>query len=295
MNILQRFTALVFALFATLAGAQGTSFPKDYQGMWWNSAQSGWGVSVFDAGNAALTSVAFVYGADGNPTWYIAPNVAGCLNNFTPFMSVDCGGAVYQTTGPWFGTVPFNPANVTVRQVGQWSGTFTGTLPSGGAQMPRQLSLTVTIDGTTITRSALIPQDIGGSSLANFSTVDSRYTGLWWNPAEPGWGIGIFQYRSIMFAVLFVYDANGKPTWYAATLGESTMMGDTIDRSFDGLVFATQGTPWSQAGFRLTNLRQAGSMRIVIPAGTGPASLTYTIDGTTVHELIQMESAGTQP
>src|ERR1043166_810025 len=41
---------------------------------------------------------------------------------------------------------------------------------------------------------------------------------LWWNPDESGWGIQFVQRGSTIFATMFVYDANGNPTWYTATM-----------------------------------------------------------------------------
>jgi photosystem II stability/assembly factor-like uncharacterized protein len=39
-------------------------------------------------------------------------------------------------------------------------------------------------------------------------------TDLWFNPAQPGWGVSLAQHDSYqMFAVWFTYDAQGRPTW----------------------------------------------------------------------------------
>ena len=41
---------------------------------------------------------------------------------------------------------------------------------------------------------------------------------LWWNPAEPGWGMQLVQRGAVIFATLFVYDKSNIPIWYTATL-----------------------------------------------------------------------------
>jgi hypothetical protein len=66
----------------------------------------------------------FVYGPTGAATWYVA------TMNSTD--AITWTGDLYATTGPYFGTVPFNPANVVATKVGTmtWTPTSvtTGTL-----------------------------------------------------------------------------------------------------------------------------------------------------------------------
>jgi hypothetical protein len=282
--------AFVFVLQAAAALAQeATRFPQDYHGLWWNPAESGWGVSVFDQGGVTLSSVIFVYGIDGNPTWYVAPNISNCAVEFTPFVDITCGGKIFQTNGPWFAGGPFNPSTVTVREVGDWSGDFVG--PFMGATPARQLGLTVNIDGATFKRNGLLPQDISGSALANYSQGDSKYTDLWWNPDESGWGIGVFHYKATIFSVLFVYNSTHQPTWYVLSLNESTQPGDTAQRSFDGPVFVTHGSWWLTSPFKLSDVHSVGNARLVFPSDGVNASLSYTIDGHTVQTVIRRESS----
>jgi YVTN family beta-propeller protein len=42
-------------------------------------------------------------------------------------------------------------------------------------------------------------------------------SGLWWNPAESGWGVHLTQRRGILFAAWFTYDPAGAPKWYVAS------------------------------------------------------------------------------
>ncbi|MGZ5571441.1 MAG: YncE family protein [Usitatibacter sp.] len=42
-------------------------------------------------------------------------------------------------------------------------------------------------------------------------------TGLWWNPAEPGWGMTLTQRNELFFLAWFTYDAAGKAKWYVAS------------------------------------------------------------------------------
>ena len=40
------------------------------------------------------------------------------------------------------------------------------------------------------------------------------YSGAWFVPTESGWGLTVFNFSSQIFALFFVYDSQGRPTWY---------------------------------------------------------------------------------
>src|SRR5207253_24569 len=80
----------------------------DVSDLWWNPSESGWGMQLVQQATTVFATI-FVYDTHGIPIWYTAT-----LN----FLGVDPSGALsfsgdlYLTNGPWFGTVPFNPAQV---------------------------------------------------------------------------------------------------------------------------------------------------------------------------------------
>jgi hypothetical protein len=41
--------------------------------------------------------------------------------------------------------------------------------------------------------------------------------GLFYNPAESGWGVALTQQTNIVFVTIYTYDANGTPIWYVAS------------------------------------------------------------------------------
>ena len=53
------------------------------------------------------------------------------------------------------------------------------------------------------------------------------FTGLWWNPAEPGTGYNLQSQRGVMVATMFSYAAEGSPVWYHAA-GPLARQGDTV-------------------------------------------------------------------
>lgn len=114
----------------------GTTFTD----LWWNPAESGWGVTV-DHQQEVMFLTFYVYRADGSPYW-----VTGTLQK-VGFSGLATSPQVFtgdlnETHGPSF-AVPFNPAAVTVRKVG----TATFTAPSLIAA-----TLQYSIDGINVTK-----------------------------------------------------------------------------------------------------------------------------------------------
>src|SRR5271169_2277635 len=64
--------------------------------------------------------------------------------------------------------------------------------------------------------------------------------------AEQGWGIQLVHRGSVIFATLFVYDQNGNPTWYTATMDYTTNLTwtGTLYATMNGTYFAS---PWNPA------------------------------------------------
>lgn len=112
---------------------------------------------------------------------------------------------------------------------------------------------------------------------------DSNFTGLWWDPAEPGWGLSLQHQGGVIMATLFGYASNGEPRWYIASA-----MREQADGDFRGDLFEMSGptfgtTPWGQAV-----MRTAGTMRIVF-AGPAAARVEFSIDGATfARDIVPM-------
>lgn len=98
--------------------------PLNVGDMWWGGAsQDGWGISITQQ-SAILFGAWFSYGPDGRVTWYVLPN--GTWNGTT------YSGPFYSTTASaWLGA-PYDASQLTVREVGSMSLSFTG---SGSAIM----------------------------------------------------------------------------------------------------------------------------------------------------------------
>jgi hypothetical protein len=121
MKTLRRAACVLLAAVSLLAApAYSTSFSTDQSDLYYIPAESGWGVQLVQRGSVIFATL-FVFGPGGTPTWFVA------AMDFTS--NLTWTGDLYTGTGPYFGTVPFNPANVVGTKVGTmtWAATSTGT------------------------------------------------------------------------------------------------------------------------------------------------------------------------
>ena len=124
----------------------------DYSDIWWNPTESGWGVNFAQNENFIFATF-FIYGPNSAPTWYTGQmSLSGAVYT----------GPLYATTGPYFGVVPFNPAQVTIAQVG--TVTFQPTAADVGTLSYNvgAVSVTKTIQRQTLTTIALSASYRGG-------------------------------------------------------------------------------------------------------------------------------------
>src|SRR5437868_15326021 len=89
-----------------------------------------------------------------------------------------------------------------------------------------------------------------GSALSTALSPDP--TGLWFEPAHPGWGLQVAEQGATVFAVIFTYDANHVPTWFVAP--DLVQVANDIDPpppgpNFGGTLYRTTGPAFSAATF----------------------------------------------
>jgi lysyl endopeptidase len=83
---------------------------EDYTDLWWNPAESGWGISITHHVSNRLFLVWFTYGTDGRPEWIVAQD-----GQWTG--SASWTGTFYRTSGPPSGG-KFDPALVHGSKIG---------------------------------------------------------------------------------------------------------------------------------------------------------------------------------
>lgn len=163
---------LAAAALAASCAAGATGFSTNYSDLWWNPAESGWGVNVTQQADTLFATI-FVYDQDASPVWYSATlQFAGeGINGQISFT-----GDLYQTRGPWFGGA-FNPSQVSYRKVGTM--TFASNSVASAV-------LQYSVDGTIVTkniqRQTLVDNNLAGTYLG--ATQDVTFS--CGNPADNG-------------------------------------------------------------------------------------------------------------
>jgi hypothetical protein len=109
----------------------------------------------------------------------------------------------------------------------------------------------------------------------------ANYGDLWYDPAESGWGVQVVHSNTFQFLTLFIYGADGRPTWFVASLNEDAQ------GNYNGLLYATVGpyyaAPWDPAQYVPTEVGTAAFQPIdayhanLIYGLTGAAPVTKTI------------------
>jgi len=91
----------------------------NYQDIWWAApagVEAGWGMNLTHQGDTIFLTW-FTYAQDRSPLWMAATAVKTAQGTYT--------GTLYQTTGPPFNSVPFDPTQVVATAVGTATLTFT--------------------------------------------------------------------------------------------------------------------------------------------------------------------------
>lgn len=133
------FASFVLAL-AALTSATG-AHANNYQDLWWNPNESGWGINISQQGDVMFATW-FIYGAGNQATWIFLSRAvrSGATGN-------TFSGDIFQATGTPFAEVPFVPLQASnLTRVGTatlvFSDSRTGTLTYtvNGAQVVKQIT-----------------------------------------------------------------------------------------------------------------------------------------------------------
>ncbi len=236
-------------------GSTVTTSPN-YEGLWWNApahSESGWGINFAHQGDIIFATW-FTYDATGKGWWLAMTAPKTAPNTYA--------GALYQTRGPAFNAVPFDPMQITVTPVG--SGTLTFSDANNG-------TFAYTVNGISqtknITRQVFGPLPTCTSGAVNLAAA-TNYQDLWWAaPArsESGWGINFTHQGDTIFATWFTYDLDGTPMWLAVTAPKSA------PGTYTGALYRTTGPAFNAVPFNPAS---------VVPTAVGTATLSFT-DGNT--------------
>ncbi|HEX4858413.1 MAG TPA: hypothetical protein VFV17_05300 [Usitatibacteraceae bacterium] len=227
----------------------------NYQDMWWNPSESGWGVNVAQQGNTMFATW-FIYAQNNQPTWVVMANAqrSGPAGNvFT--------GALYTTTGPYYGLGAFNPNAVTVSNPPVGSATFTFS-------NARAASLSYTVNGVTVSK------QITRQPLENINLSGTFYGGIFRGAtcANSGVSNSIFTVaHTPSSGAVRITEIGGNLCQFSGTM---TQFGSVFEGS--GTYSCTAGGEtgnWS--GSEGTGGETTFSITLALTSATGPCTATF--------------------
>jgi len=118
------------------------------------------------------------------------------------------------------------------------------------------------------------------------SSPRENYADMWWNPRESGWALLVNQSGEKLFLVWVVYDAQGRPAWYALPSG-SWSRDAAGALHFSGTVYRTSGPYWGGAYDPAAVTATAVGAADFLPQGTSRALFTYAIEGMSGSKAIE--------
>ena len=262
------------AVLAASAGISNAAF--DVEGLWWNApaaSESGWGINLAQQGDVIFATW-FTYDATG-AAWWLSMTTSRTAGNVY-------SGTLYETHGPAFSAMPFDPALVQPTAVGSGTLSFTsgttGTFSYTVNGIAQVKSITRQVFGT-------LPACVFG--LHPDLEFAANYQDLWWNAppgSESGWGINLTEQSNIIFATWFTYDASGNPLWLSATANS------VAPGKYSGAFYRTHGPPFSATPFdpAAVTATAVGTATFTFADGND-ATFDYVVDGISQSKSITRE------
>ena len=118
-------------------------------------------------------------------------------------------------------------------------------------------------------------------------------TGMWYDPAQPGWGMSVTQQGETIFVALFVYDANHNPRWYVASnvVDTGQAVNFLVGEAYAGALYSTTGPTYTNSSDATPlSSTPVGTMQIAYVQPTNKLAVAYTINGTTVNKTVQPQT-----
>ncbi len=124
------------------------------------------------------------------------------------------------------------------------------------------------------------------------AAAPADYSDMWWNPQESGWGMNIAQQGDTAFVTLFVYDPDGRPTWYVASNAARFAEDASGNPAFRGLLYKTMG-PWHGGTFdpSQVNVQIVGDI-VIEPREGGKLYVNYFAAGARAEKVVQRQTFG---
>ena len=118
---------------------------------------------------------------------------------------------------------------------------------------------------------------------------DAPWQDMWWaGPDENGWGMSVVQHRDTLFSVVYAYDANGHPTWYAMP-GGAWNASHTV---YSGPVYLPHGAPFSSYDVARFVVGDPVGTAAIDFTDAANVQLAYTIAGVSGRKAITRQPFG---
>jgi alpha-tubulin suppressor-like RCC1 family protein len=238
---------------------------SNYTDLWWNANEPGWGMNLDHQGNVLFATL-YAYDKRSRPLWLFMSN--GIQKSDGSFV-----GTLYQSAGSPYNASTWSPNAATA--VGSMTIYFISASTA-------HVVYSVEEDRVfkVITRFVFsTPTNCSWTTLDRSSATN--YQDLWWNPAEPGWGVNIAHEGNILFATLYTYDVDGSPLWLSMSTGQLTS-----NRTYSGKLFRSTGPAFNSSQWGPYQLSDVGVMTFAFTDGNN-GTLTYTVNGTQVVKPIR--------
>jgi serine protease len=251
------------AVLAAKAGSAASVMPE--QGLWWGSpagSESGWGLNLARQGDTIFASW-FTYDASGKAWWLVTTAQRSGANAFA--------GTLYETRGPSFDAVPFDPNAVAKNPVGTATLSFTDTVNGTFSYVVNGVA-----QAKAITRQVFGPQPVCVFGAQPDLSVATSFQDIWWaTPAgsESGWGINLNHQGDTIFATWFTYDVDGTPMWLVATATPSG------PGAYSGVLYRTTGPAFSAVPFDPARVGKTAVGTATFTFANGnDATFAYSVD-----------------
>jgi hypothetical protein len=242
----------------------------NYTDLWWDPKEPGWGLNLNHQGTTLFATL-FTYDRDGKPMWLVASSVTRHPAGYWE-------GSLQRASGTSFNARPWVP--VTLERVGTLDLTF---------ESRDKATLSYSFDGVRVSKT-IQRQGFSIPPICRWSGFDrsltTNFQDLWWNPEEPGWGLGLSHQGDILFATLFTYDASGRDLWLVMSRGERI-----ADGRYIGELLETRGPPFNAVPWTPATSSQVGTMTVQFTRGNA-ATVTYTLGGVLVVRSIERQVFG---
>jgi Putative Ig domain len=199
---------------------------RNFSGMYYNPASSGYAVNVTHQGNVVVAAW-YTFAEGGRPVWFTAATTRQPDGSFAGGYSV--------FTGRPFDQINNAQAYLTDRAEGTVVLRFA---PDGKLDFRFQAIAYPEPQQRTLSRLTFDANPPLCHFTATSRAAATNYSDLWWQPIESGWGLSIEHQGNLIFAAWYTYAADGQPVWMTSLLSRQS------DGSFNGAINRADAGVW---------------------------------------------------